>query len=157
MKKKSGKKRGAFSSTFVKSTDILLLCSDNPWQGRETDRQADNIHKVLPLRRHQCLNWTFYIWQRKRCGGKKNPNNNLCKKIFDGCSFSFHMDQNSAPLLNSNYTRARWRGNTQMIPLKLTFSEKVTPKRWEKNNSATKIWRRKEKKKKKWLRLPVKR
>lgn len=111
-----------------------------------------------------CLWEDISVWtelstsdREKGVGGKKNPNNNLCKKIFDGCSFSFHMDQNSAPLLNSNYRRARWRGNTQMIPLKLTFSEKVTPKRWEKNNSATKIWRRKEKKKKKWLRLPVKR
>lgn len=29
------------ASISVKATGILLLHSDNPWQGRETDRQTD--------------------------------------------------------------------------------------------------------------------
>lgn len=32
--------------------------------GRLTGK-TDNIHKVVPLRRHQCLYWTFFSWQRK--------------------------------------------------------------------------------------------
>lgn len=40
---------------LLKSTAIRWLHIDNPRQLRETDKQTDNIHKALPLRRHRCL------------------------------------------------------------------------------------------------------
>lgn len=43
--------------------------------GRLTGRQIYNIHKVQPLRRHQCLNCTFYSCQRKLRWGKKIQQN----------------------------------------------------------------------------------
>lgn len=153
MKKKSGKKHGAFSSTFVKSTDILLLGSDNPWQGRETDRQADNIHKVLPLRRHQCLNWTFYIWQRKRCREKKIRTTTCTKKYLTDVPFHFTWTKTARP---SSIQTTRGR------------ADEATPKwsRWcwpflktwpQKGEKRIPQWQKYEEEKVKKLRLPVKR
>lgn len=66
---------------------------------RLTGRQIYDIHKVLPLRRHQCLNSTFYSWQRKPRWEKKwNKWSSI--KTFDGCVFSLNSHRGQRTLLN---------------------------------------------------------
>lgn len=49
--------------------------------GRLTGRQIYNIHKVQPLRRHQCFNCTFYSCQRNLRWEKKHRKINSRGKI----------------------------------------------------------------------------
>lgn len=84
-------KAGGFCSIQLNYIQRGLFVTPLNRAGRLTGRQINNIHKVQPLRRHQCLNRTFYGCQRNLRRGKKTHKKKQ-KKINSGGKNKLPMD-----------------------------------------------------------------
>lgn len=127
------------ASISVKATGIPLLHSDNPWQGRETDRQTDIWYPQSTASEKTPVPELNYLKLTEKTKVEKKWNKWSSIKTFDGCAFSLKSHTGQCTLLNWTTDRHTW-------PL-----QKATERGKRKNALATKTKEKEEKKDCQWI------